>query len=85
MPNRHNGNNYHTGSDAPTVEMTRGMRARVEQLKAAYAQEESVVHERREGGHMTGMVATRKQTEVAQNALERQIRYQRGQYPVRKK
>lgn len=84
MPNRYHGNNYH-GDDSPTVAMTPGMRARVNQVKEAYGQEESMVRERREGGHMTGMVATRKQTEVAVNALDRQILYQRHEYPVRKK
>lgn len=84
MPNRYHGNNHH-GDDSPTVAMTPGMRGRVAQVKEAYGQEEEMGRARREGGHMMGMVATRKQTEVAVNALDRQIRYQRGEPPVRKK
>jgi len=73
-------NKYHNGM----MEQTAGLRARVGQVKTAYAQEENMVRAMGEYGRgMTGALATRGETRVAERALERQIRYQRGQYPVR--
>lgn len=81
MPNRYGGNNHHV--EAPVV-MTPGMRARVTQVKEAYAQEASMHQEAMSSGAaVTGTMASRMQTKVAERALERQIRYQRRQPPVR--
>lgn len=77
--------NYHGSNDEsgnPPVSSSPGLSARVNQVKAANAEVESVRAENA-GRGTTGMVAARKQREVAEHGLERQIRYQRGQYPVR--
>lgn len=74
---------YHFPADeGTTVEQTPGLQARVRQVKGA---NEEVDQFRREnaGRATTGSVALKKQREAAERALERQIRLQRGQYPVR--
>ena len=74
----HNSPNFYNGGESP------GLRARAAQVKAAYGEEEEAHRAAAEHGRATtGTVATRQQTKTAVRALERQIRYQRGQYPVR--
>lgn len=67
------------------VRSTPGLRGRVAQLKEAYGQEASMHQAAKESGAgTTGTVASRAQSRAAERALERQIRYQRGQFPVRR-
>lgn len=61
-----------------------GLALRVEQVKAAYKETEQYNAERAGTGRgITGSVALNQQRTTAERALERQIRYGRGQYPVR--
>ena len=70
------------GGDLPVVTHSPGLDARVQQVKGAQREVEQFRAEN-PGRATTGSVALTKQREVAERALERQIRMQRGQYPVR--
>ena len=72
-------NKYHNARDG---DMPRGTAARVAQVKATYRELEQFRAEN-PGRGATGSVSLKKQRQTAERALERQIRYQRGQYPVR--
>ena len=73
---------FYANGDGPTVSQTPGLQARVQQVKGAQ-NEVSQFRQENPGRATTGAASLYKQREVAERALERQVRLQQGKYPVR--